>query len=80
MVAEVPITLILGAVRVDEVVETSNQQVLATALGLSTIRVEVNMSCKSRIDMTKCRSLPIGSQAPRPPMMRLSPLEWITST
>ena len=44
MVAEVPVTLILGAVRVDEVVETANQQVLATALGLSTIWIEVNMS------------------------------------
>ena len=44
MVAEVPVTLILGAVRVDEVVETSNQQVLATALGLSAVGVEINMS------------------------------------
>ena len=44
MVAEVAVTLILGAVRVDEVVETSDQQVLATALGLSTIWVEVNVS------------------------------------
>ena len=44
MVAEVPVILALGAELIDEVVETSDQQVLATALGLSTIWVEVNMS------------------------------------
>ena len=44
MVAKVEVTLALGGVLVDEVVETSDQQVLATRLGFSTIRVKVNVS------------------------------------
>ena len=43
MVAEVPVTLALGAELIDEVVETSDQQILATRLGFSSIRIKVNV-------------------------------------
>ena len=44
MVTEVLETLVLGAELIDEVVETSNQQILATRLGFSSIRIKVNVS------------------------------------
>ena len=46
MVTEVLETLIFGAELIDEVIETSNKQILATRLGFSSIRIEVNVSRK----------------------------------
>ena len=46
MVAKVLVTLALGAELIDEVVETSDQQILATRLDFSAIRIEVNVSRK----------------------------------
>ena len=43
---EVLETLVFGAEQIDEVIETSNKQILATRLGFSSIRIEVNVSRK----------------------------------